>query len=96
MAVLLDHDDAQRPLRGLPGRLHADGVKAGICIVGGAAIALMNADRLSTADVDAVLLPGGPVLAMTATMAVERELPVDWLNEAAMAYVPLVGLDDWH
>ena len=96
MAVLLDHDDVELLLRELAGRLHADGVNAGIRVVGGAAIALINADRRSTADIDAVLLPAAPVRAMAATMAVERDLPADWLNDAAMAYVPLVGLDDWH
>jgi hypothetical protein len=95
MAVLLDKDDVELLLRELAGRLHADGVTAGIRVVGGAAIALMNADRRSTADVDAVLLPAAPVRAMAAAMALERDLPADWLNDAAMAYVPLVGLEDW-
>ena len=95
MATLLDHGDVELLLRELAGRLHADGVTAGIRVVGGAAIALMNADRRSTADIDAVLLPAAPVRAMAATMAIERNLPADWLNDAATAYVPLVGLDDW-
>jgi hypothetical protein len=56
----------------------------------------MHPDRRSTADIDAVLLPAAPVRAMAATMAVERDLPADWLNDAAVAYVPLVGLSDWH
>jgi len=96
MAALLSHDEVEMLLRELAGRLHTDGVTAGIRSVGGAAIALMNADRRSTADIDAVLLPAAPVRAVAATMAVERDLPADWLNDAAMAYVPLVGLDDWH
>jgi len=50
MAVLLSHDDVEMLLRELAGRLHTDGVTAGIRIVGGAAITLMNADRRSTAD----------------------------------------------
>ncbi len=55
MAVLLDKDDVELLLRELAGRLHADGVTAGIRVVGGAAIALMNADRRSTADIEKLL-----------------------------------------
>ena len=77
MAVLLSHDDVEMLLRELAGRLHTEGVTAGIRIVGGAAIALMNADRRSTANIDAVLLPAAPVHAVAATMAAERDLPAD-------------------
>lgn len=96
MVTLLDQDDVARLLRELTQRLHAAGITAGIRVIGGAAIALMNADRRSTADIDAVLLPADPVRAMAATMTREHDLPADWINDAALAYVPLVGLDDWH
>ena len=29
-------------------------------------------------------------------MAIERDLPTDWINDAAKAFVPFVGLDEWH
>jgi hypothetical protein len=29
-------------------------------------------------------------------MATQRDLPADWLNDAALAYIPLVGVDDGH
>jgi len=95
VAVLLDHDDS-RCCSTSSRRLHADGVTAAIRIVGGAAIALMNSDRRSTADIDAVLLPATSVRAVAATMAAEGDLPADWLNDATLAHIPLVGLDDWN
>lgn len=95
MASLLDRDDVELLLRELAQRLHAVGITAGIRVIGGAAIALINSDRRSTADIDAVLLPAHPVRVMAEGMALEHDLPADWLNDAALAYVPLVGIDDW-
>ncbi len=54
MATLLDRDDVELLLRELAQRLHTVGITAGIRVIGGAAIALMNSDRRSTADIDAV------------------------------------------
>ena len=87
--------DVENLLRELARRVHARGVAAGIRVVGGAAIALMNPDRRVTQDIDALLLPEEPLRNIAALMAAERGLTQDWLNDAAKAYVPLVGLEDW-
>jgi hypothetical protein len=88
--------DVEALLRELARRLNSSGVTAGIRVVGGAAISFMNPDRRATQDIDAMLHPVEPVRQIAALMAVERGLPHDWINDAAMAYVPLVGLEDWH
>ena len=65
-----------------------------IRIVGGAAIALHFEVRESTRDIDAALVPAPRVKEVVAEIAEERGLPSDWLNDAAIAYLPL-GHDDW-
>ncbi len=87
--------DIESLLRELARRVDACGVAAGIRVVGGAAIALMNPDRRATQDIDALLLPEEPVRNIARQMAAEHGLPQEWLNDAAKAYVPLVGLEDW-
>jgi hypothetical protein len=83
-------------LRELARRLNDAGLTVGIRVVGGAAIALINSDRRATRDIDAILLPAEPVQAAAAEMAIERDLPNDWINDPAKAFVPFVGLDEWH
>ena len=82
-------------LHELAARLAASGATAGVRIVGGAAIALMNPLRDTTTDIDAALVPPGPIVAVVSEMAVERGLPADWLNAAALGFIPPVGLEDW-
>lgn len=90
--------DAER-IRGLMtelvARLAAHGIRGGVRIVGGSAIALMNPARRATHDIDAVLTPAEPILAAARDIAAERGLPGDWLNDAVKAYVPPVGEADW-
>lgn len=66
----------------------------GIRIVGGAAIALQFEAREATRDIDAALILAPRVKEAVAEIAVERGLPSEWLNDAAVAYFPL-GNDDW-
>lgn len=55
----------------------------------------MNSDRRATSDIDAVLAPAELILQSAAALAVERGLPLDWLNNAVTAFVPPVGPDVW-
>jgi hypothetical protein len=76
-------------------RLDAAGVRAGIRVVGGAALAFLDQGRRATSDVDAVIVPADAAATFVAELGKERGLPDDWLNDAALAYVPLVGPEDW-
>ena len=76
-------------------RADSDGLTGAIRVVGGSAIALMNADRRATHDIDVVLAPADPLLDIAHDMARQRGLRPDWLNEAVKGFVPPVGADDW-
>ena len=95
MQAVLDPESVRELVHAFAKRAGDQGIRGGIRIVGGAAIALMNQSRHSTADVDALLLPPEDLLAIAAEMAQEFHLSAHWLNDSAKAYVPLVGLEDW-
>lgn len=76
-------------------RLNDAGITAGIRVVGGAALSILDKDRRSTSDIDAVIIPTGVAADIVTDLANERGLPKNWLNDAALAYVPPVGPDDW-
>ena len=92
---LLEPGDVEPLLREFARRISASGQTAGIRVVGGAAIALLNADRRLTQDIDAVIHPTGAWAEVANAMANERGLPVGWINDAVVAKLPLVGLDEW-
>lgn len=87
--------DVDTLLRELARRLHESDTTVGIRIVGGAAIALMNDQRGTTRDIDAALHPADVVKAASVDIAQAHGLPLDWLNDAALAYIPPVGAEDW-
>jgi len=65
-----------------------------LLLIGGAVMVLVYEQRLSTRDVDAVFL--SPAETATARelikqIAAERNLPEDWLNDAAKGYVVGIG-----
>jgi len=71
-------------------RLRARAVVGGIRVVGGAAMALRfrdDPDVRVTTDIDAVFHPRPDVDDVIAEIALERDLPRDWLNAAAGAWV---------
>lgn len=84
----LSADDVRELLAELGRRLHAKGVAATVYVVGGAAIALELDARRVTADVDAVFHPETTVRAEAETLAIERGLPKDWLNDSVAGFVP--------
>lgn len=59
-------------------------------LVGGAALVVLYGARESTKDVDAFAIDAsmkGPLRDAAARVAVTRDLPVDWLNDAAKGFV---------
>jgi hypothetical protein len=85
-------DEIRTLLAELGRRLDEQGVRATIYIVGGAAIALSTDTRRVTVDIDAIFHPETTVSDVVATMAREKGLRPDWLNQSARAFVP--GGDD--
>jgi hypothetical protein len=77
-----------RALQALGDELSGRGARGQIFIVGGAAIALAYSTRRVTKDVDAVFEPKAVIYEAAAKVAEDLGLPVDWLNDAAKAYMP--------
>ncbi|GAA4369171.1 hypothetical protein [Agromyces bauzanensis] len=87
-----DRDLLEVGLRQLVARLRESGVRSGIRIVGGAALALRYFDRESTVDIDAHFI-GSPEVVENAAIAVARTngWPDDWLNSKAAGFIPEYG-----
>jgi hypothetical protein len=88
-------EEVRELLEDLATRLNDAGITAGIRVVGGAALSILDKDRRSTSDIDAVIIPAGVAADIVTDLANERGLPKNWLNDAALAYIPPVGPDDW-
>jgi len=72
----------------LSAELARRGIRADVFLVGGAAMAVAYDGRRSTRDLDAVFEPKDEVYAAAATVADQRDLPVDWLNDAVKGFLP--------
>ncbi len=95
MASTMSAAQVRSLLEELARRLDLAGVSAGVRVVGGAALAVLDVDRRATSDIDAVVVPAGAASEVIQGMAVDYDLPANWLNDAALAYIPLVGNEDW-
>jgi hypothetical protein len=93
---VLTPDDVRTILTDLVHRLAARGEAAYVHVIGGAAIALINPERVATQDVDGYvhLVDAADVLA-----EVQREFDLDddWFNFRAQGrQPPVAGPDMWH
>jgi hypothetical protein len=77
-------DHFQLPLKTLDTRLQEVGLRLKLVIVGAFALNLLNISGQFTADIDSVDRIENPhVLRIIADIAVEYQLPTDWINDAA-------------
>ncbi len=91
----LARDEIVNGLERLGQLAEEDGVKVELVVIGGAAMVLAYGARLSTRDVDVVILAPREatiVRQLARRVANERNWPEDWLNDAAKGY--LVGISD--
>ncbi len=89
----LSRDDLRSLLQQLSDRLTAQGIRADLFIVGGAAMALAYNTRRATVDIDAVFEPKTRVYEAAAEVAADNDLPNDWLNDAVKGLLPGADAD---
>lgn len=71
------------------------GVSARLYLVGGAAMVLAHNSRDATDDVDADFYPRELVRDVAEQVARRRGLAPDWLNSAALGFVPVIRSPEW-
>lgn len=93
---LFKKEDIERLVRILATRLNEAAITGSISLVGGAALSTNYLhDRHSTSDIDA-LFPRHPDIArIIEEMSLEEGLEADWINDAAIAWVPFESKELW-
>lgn len=84
---MIRKDDIVELLTELNERLAAEGIRAEVCIVGGAAMCLAFDARPSTKDVDAIFSPASRIRELVAQIGDERGFKKDWLNDGVKGYM---------
>jgi hypothetical protein len=88
-------DEMRAGLAELGTRLESEGVHAKLWLVGGAVMVLAFQWRESSDDIDAAIAPSEDVLRIAREVGLGRGLEPEWLNNAAMAYIPQAVEPDW-
>jgi predicted nucleotidyltransferase len=83
----LTRETILRGLQTLSDELGKRGVTGEVCLFGGTVMVLAFNARLATKDVDALFQPAQTIRDLAREIAVEQQLPVDWLNDGVKGFV---------
>lgn len=93
---LFKKEDIERLVRIFATRLSDAGITGSISLVGGAALSTNYLqDRHSTSDIDALFPCHPDVARIIEEISLEEGLESDWINDAAIAWVPFESKELW-
>lgn len=84
----MDRNTILDSLKSLNDQLASRQVVGEVLLCGGAAMVLAFGSRAATKDVDAVFAPTDIMRSAIAAVASTKDLPADWLNDAAKGFFP--------
>lgn len=84
---MLDRETILRALQRLADLLKARAAEGEVCLLGGTVMVLAFRARPATKDVDAIFEPASLLRDLARRVAIELELPEDWLNDGAKGFV---------
>ena len=95
-STALSKADIRALFEALNAELAAESVRGEVYVVGGAVMCIALNARASTRDVDAVFEPAAVVRAASRRVAAKSNVPDNWLNDAAKAFIGTRGaFDEW-
>lgn len=84
---MLTKEELTRALERLSGELEQLGLQGEILLTGGASMCLVHSARDMTKDIDALYEPKTVINSLVSKIAVEENLPDDWLNDSVKGFV---------
>jgi hypothetical protein len=83
----LNRDAILRALQALSDELGKKDLIGEVCLFGGTLMVLSFAARIATKDVDALFQPTQTIRELAGQIAVDQNLPADWLNDGVKGFI---------